>query len=176
MIAILTAILCGLWLVVLFLLDRQYGRAFRQVLSTRWIEPETTSDALRLPAARRALLEALHADDEDRIVLALQMSGETRDPAIVRAVRECLDHQWPGVRAAAISAMEAMRVRDRENRIVTFLDDPDEGLRRAAVRYLLLRGPHPSPLREGHWTGRMPHCGSSSSMLSSRGPATRGPR
>src|SRR4029078_5462571 len=31
-IAILTAALCGLWLIVLFLLDRQYGRAFRQIL------------------------------------------------------------------------------------------------------------------------------------------------
>jgi ATP:ADP antiporter, AAA family len=142
-ISILTAVLCGLWLVALFLLDRQYGRAFRQVLSTRWIEPDVTSDALRLPAARRALLEALRAEDEDRIVLALQLSGDTRDPAIVRAVRECLEHEWPGVRAAATSAMEVMGVPDRENRIVAFLDDPDEGLRRAAVRYLLLRGPTP---------------------------------
>ncbi len=148
-IAILTAVLCGLWIVVLFLLDRQYGRVFRQVLSTRWIEPDTPSEALRLPAARNALLEALRADDEDRIVLALHLSGETRDPAIVRAVRQCLAHEWPGVRAAAVSAMTAMHVPDRENRIVAFLDDPHEGLRRAAVGYLLLRGPNPVAFARG---------------------------
>ena len=143
MIAILTASLCALWIVVLLLLDRQYGRAFKQVLSSRWIEPEIASEALRIPAARRALLEALRADDENRIVLALQLSGVTRDPAIVRAVRECLAHEWPGVRAAAVSAMETMRVPDPENRIAGFLDDPHEGLRRAAVGYLLVRGPKP---------------------------------
>lgn len=142
-IAILTAVLCGAWIVVLYGLDRQYGMEFRQVLSTRWIEPDTPSDALRLPAARRALLEALRAGDEDRIVLALNLSGETRDPAIVQAVRQCLGHEWPDVRAAAVSAMAAMHVPDRENRIVTFLNDPHEGLRRAAVAYLLLRGPDP---------------------------------
>jgi len=139
-IAILTAVLCGAWMVVLYGLDRQYGREFRQVLSTRWIEPDTPSEVLRLPAARRALLEALRAEDEDRIVLALNLSGETRDPALVRAVRQCLVHQWPGVRAAAVSAMAAMHVADRENKIVTFLDDPHEGLRSAAVSYLLRRG------------------------------------
>jgi ATP/ADP translocase/HEAT repeat protein len=153
-IAILTAVLCGVWLIVLFLLDRQYGRAFRQVLSTRWIEPDTTSDALRLPAARRALLEALRAEDEGRIVLALNLSGGTRDPAIVQAVRACLQHEWPAVRAAATSAMEALRVPDRENRIAAFLDDPHEGLRRAAVSYLLLRGPTPVAFARGVLDGK----------------------
>jgi len=148
-IAILTAVLSGAWLIVLFLLDRQYGRAFRQILSTRWIEPDATGEALRLPAARRALLEALRARDEDRIVLALQLSGETHDPEIVEAVRGCLKHEWPAVRAAATSAMEALRVPDRENRIVAFLDDPHEGLRRAAVSYLLLRGPKPVAFARG---------------------------
>lgn len=142
-IAIVTAVLCALWVAVLLVLDRQYGGAFKQVLSTRWIEPETTSDALRLPAARHALLEALRAEDEDRIVLALELSGETRDPAIIRAVRECLGQKWPDVRAAAVSAMTTMHVPDRENRIAGFLDDPHEGLRRAAVTYLLVRGPKP---------------------------------
>jgi HEAT repeat protein len=148
-IAILTAALCGLWLIALFMLDRQYGRAFRQILSTRWIEPDTTSEVLRLPAARRALLEALRAEDEDRIVLALHLSGEIRDPAIVQAVRTCLQHEWPAVRAAATSAMEALHVPDHENRIVAFLDDPHEGLRRAAVSYLLLRGPNPVAFARG---------------------------
>ena len=142
-IAILTAVLCAAWIVVLFLLERQYGRAFKQVLSSRWIGPETASEVLRMPAARRALLEALRADDERRIVLALQLSGATRDPAIVRAVRGCLDSEWPNVRTAAVEAMEAMRVPDPENRIARFLDDPNEGLRRAAVGYLLVQGPEP---------------------------------
>ncbi len=141
-----TAMLCLLWLGMLFLLDRQYGQAFQQVLSSRWIEPETVSHALRLPAARRALLEALRTGDERRIVLALQLSGETRDPEIVRAVRGCLDHEWPGVRAAAVAAMESMGIPDPGNRIAQFLEQPPEGLQRAAIGYGLTRGPEPMQL------------------------------
>ncbi len=141
-----TATLCLVWLGVLFLLDRQYGQAFEQVLSSRWIEPETVSHALRIPAARRALLAALGTGDERRIVLALQLSGEARDPAIVHAVRGCLDHEWPAVRAAAVAAMESMGVPDPSNRIAQFLEQPHEGLQRAAIGYGLTRGPEPMQL------------------------------
>jgi ATP/ADP translocase/HEAT repeat protein len=142
-IVVITAVLSALWIVALVALDRQYGRAFQQVLSTRWIEPDETSDVLRVPAARRTLLAALSAADERGIVFALRLSGQVRDPRIAGAVRECLGHASPDVRAAAVSAMEAMRLDDRENRIEGFLGDSHEGLRRAAVAYLLVRGPDP---------------------------------
>jgi HEAT repeat protein len=142
-IAILTAVLAAAWLGVLFALDRQYGRAFQQILSSRWLDPEDDPEALRIPAARRALIEALHAEDERRLVLALQLSGQVRDARIVQAVRECLTHESPDVRAAAVAAMDSLGVTDHENRIAPFLAEPHEGLRRAAVRYLLVRGPRP---------------------------------
>ena len=138
-----TAGLCALWIGTLFMLDRQYGHAFQLVLSSRWSEPETASDSLRLPAARRALLAALHTDDERHIVLALQLCGQAKDPAIVRAVRECLTHARPGVRAAAVTAMDSMGVPDPDQRIAGFIDDAHEGLQRAAVGYLLTRGAEP---------------------------------
>ncbi len=143
MIATITAVLTVAWIGMLFALDRQYGRAFQQVLSSRWIEPEETPEALRIPAARRALVEALHAEDERRIVLALRLSGEVKDARIVLAVRECLAHGSPDVRAAAVAAMESLGLADRENRIAGFLSEPHEVLRRAAMRHLLVRGPRP---------------------------------
>ncbi len=63
-IAIMTAVLAATWIGVLFALDRQYGRAFQQILSSRWIEPDDAPAAMRIPAARRALIEALRAEDE----------------------------------------------------------------------------------------------------------------
>jgi AAA family ATP:ADP antiporter len=140
-IAIMTAVLTAGWIGVSFALDRQYGRAFRQVLSSRWIEPEDAPDAMRVPAARRALIEALHAEDERSIVLALQLSGQVKDARIAVAVRECLTHESPAVRAAAVDAMESMGLTDHENRIAGLLAEPHEAVRRAAVHYLLVRGP-----------------------------------
>ncbi len=142
-ITIITAVLAAAWIATLFALDGQYGRAFQQILSSRWIEPEDTPEALRTPAASRALLEALQAGDEPRIVLALHLSGQVRDAHIVSAVRGCLGHASPAVRAAAVAAMESMALSDREDRIRGFLTDPDEAPRRAAVRYLLVFGPQP---------------------------------
>ncbi len=142
-VAILTVTLTALWIAMSFALDRHYGRAFQQILSSHWIEPEDAPDAMRLPAARRALLEALQAKDEHRIVLALRLSGQARDARIAQAVRACLAHDSPDVRAAAVDAMESLGLADREGRIEGFLADPHAGLQFAAVRYLLVRGPRP---------------------------------
>jgi ATP/ADP translocase len=140
-VAIVTVVLALAWLVVLFVLNRQQGRAFEQMLSSRWIEPETAPEAIRTPAARKALLQALRADDERRIVLALKLSQAARDSDVAGAVRVCLRHPSPAVRAAAVESMQAMRLHDPEGVIAGFLSEPHEALRRAAVGYLLALGP-----------------------------------
>ena len=141
-IAVLTAALAAVWLVVLLRLDRRYARAFELALSRRWIEPEEAAELMRLPSARRAIWHALHDSDERRVVLALQLAQRTRDRATIAAVRECLDHSSPSVRAAAILALEAVGARDPEARIDALLLDPNEVVRRAAVSYRLTRGPN----------------------------------
>ncbi|MEO5989028.1 MAG: Npt1/Npt2 family nucleotide transporter, partial [Candidatus Eisenbacteria bacterium] len=142
-IVIITGALAAAWIGVLFALDGQYGRAFHQILSSRWIEADDTNQAMRTPAARRTLLAALHADDAPRIVLALHLSGRVKDAEIVAAVRACLDHPSADVRAAAVAAMEFMGLSDSANRIAGFLTDPEEAPRRAAIRYLVLHGARP---------------------------------
>jgi AAA family ATP:ADP antiporter len=143
-IAIVTAVLAAAWIGVLFVLNHQYGHAFKKELSSRWIEPEETPTAMRLPAARRALVEAWNAKDELAIVLALHLSGRVRDSRIVSVVRQSLAHASPAVRAAAVTAMTSMRLTDQASRIAEFLSQPDEDLRRASVNYLLLCGPRPT--------------------------------
>jgi ATP/ADP translocase/HEAT repeat protein len=134
------------WIVVLVVLHRAYGRAFEQTLSSRWLEPDVAEESMRVPSARKALREGLHADDESRIVLALKLSERSGDKEIARAVRGCIRHSSPSVRAAAVEAMEAMRLRDEDGVIRGFITEPHEGLRRAAIRYLLARDPRPADL------------------------------
>ena len=148
-IGIVTAALTAVWIVLLVLQDRHYGRAFQSLLSSRWIEPEDSSDAVRTPAARRVLIEALHAEDERRIVLSLQLSARVRDPKIASEVRRCLAHASPAVRVAAMTAMETLRLADPDHRAESFLSDSSEEVRRTAVRYLMLRGPRPVEFTRG---------------------------
>jgi HEAT repeat protein len=144
------------WLAVLFLLNRQYGRAFHEALSRRWIEPEAAPESMRLPSARKALLEALHSDDERQVLLALKLSQHARDAETGRAVRRCLQSSSPGVRAGAVEAMEALRLPDRELVIEGFLAESHEGLRRAAVGYLLSQGPEPAAFARRLLDGKDP--------------------
>jgi ATP:ADP antiporter, AAA family len=152
-IAILTVTCLALWIVVLFFLNREYGRAFEQTLSTHWLEPDVDEETMRIPSARKALLQGLRADDEPRIILALKLSERSRSKEVSRAVRGCLRHPSPSVRAAAVGAMEAMRLHDEEGIIQGFLGEPHEGLRRATVRYLLALGAQPAVLARGWLDG-----------------------
>jgi len=138
-----TAVLATAWLVVLLRLDKEYGRAFQEMLSSRWIEPEADAETIRLPSVRKALLEALTQQDVRRIVLALRLAERSPDADIGRAVRDCLRHASPVVRAAAIQAMEAKRMPDREGEVEELLRDPEAPVRRAAVGYRLSRSREP---------------------------------
>jgi ATP/ADP translocase/HEAT repeat protein len=138
------AILALIWLFVLFLLSRQYGRAFHEALSRRWIEPDAAPESMRLPSARKALLQALRSDDERQVLLALKLSSYARDAETGHGVRECLRHSSRAVRVAAVQAMEAMGLADPELVIEGFLTESHEGLRRAAISYLLSLGTSPT--------------------------------
>jgi ATP/ADP translocase len=149
----LTLSFVAAWMVVLVFLNREYGRAFEETLSSRWLEPDVAEDSMRIPSARKALLQGLQADDEPRIVLALKLSERSGDREIEGAVRRCLGHASPVVRTAAVGAMEAMRMRDEKGVIQGFVGGTHEGLRRAAVRYLLARGERPAVLARGWLDG-----------------------
>ena len=147
-IAVLTAVVAAVWLVLLRVLDHQYGQAFRQALTNRWIEPEAAADSMRLAGARQAVLQVLRDDHERAIVLALELSEESRDPEILEAVRNVLTHPSPAVRTAAIRAMEATDQPDSDGRIEASLRDDHEAVRRAAVSYLLSRDDSPGELAQ----------------------------
>lgn len=152
-IATLTGAFVAIWIVVLVFLNREYGRSLEQTLSSHWLEPDVAVESMRIPSARKALRQGLHADDEHRIVLALKLSEHSRDRGIALAVRGCLHHPSPSVREAAVEAMDAMRLRDEEGVVRSFLGNPHEGLRRAAVRYLLALAPQPAVLARGWLDG-----------------------
>lgn len=145
-VALATAIAGALWFLVLMRLNRQHARAFEEALTRRWIEPEGATDSMRIPAVRRALLLALRSGEEASILLALRLSTQVRHSAIAQAVRESLRHTSPAVRAAALEAMQALRLRDREGVAEQLLLDPNEPVRRAALQYLLIMSSRPISL------------------------------
>ncbi len=134
----------AVWLAVLFLLNREYGRAFQAALSQRWIEPGSAAESLRTAAAQKALILSLKSDDDRRVVLALGLAAEVKNRSVARAVRETLAHPSPAVRAAAVQTMESLRLRDTGRNIEQYLNEPDEALSAAALRYLITMSPNPT--------------------------------
>src|SRR5262245_46277203 len=142
-IAFVTAILAGLWLAVLIVLDRQYGRAFEKALANRWIEPEEAAESMRIPAARDAVFAALRSDNERRVILALRLSANSNDRRTRRAIRARVRHASPAVRRAAIQALESMGAPDPRGNIERLLEDTNDAVRHAAVSYLVCCGRDP---------------------------------
>jgi AAA family ATP:ADP antiporter len=136
-----TALTAAVWLFVLFHLDRQYGRAFREALSRRSFDPADVPESMAVPAARRALLDALGSGEEARVVAALRFCSLARHPLLARAVRERLGDPSPAVQAAAITAMAEMGLRDTDGRLERLARSPDEDVRRAAVRHIVPLSP-----------------------------------
>lgn len=131
------------WLVVLFFLNRQYGRAFQDALSRRWVEPELAPESLRTPAAEQALLAAIRSGNEPRMITALRLAEEARSRAVASGVRSALTHSSNSVRAAAIRTAESLRLRDVARTIEALESDPDEGVSGAALRYGLAMSRNP---------------------------------
>jgi ATP/ADP translocase/HEAT repeat protein len=148
-IAVGTGVIAVIWLMVLLRLNRDYGRAFKQVLSSRWLAPEEAPDALRIPAARKALIAALGGEDERGVVLALGLCEGVHDSAIGRAIYQCLRHRSPVVVAAAIEVMESMRLADPEGVVEGLLKGPNDRVRGAAVRYRLALASDPTEFARG---------------------------
>ena len=138
-----TGVLAVVWLIVLLVLDRHYGRAFRDALSRRFLAPESAPESLRLPSSRRALHAALGSENDGEVLLALKLVPSLGDAKTTLAIGACLRHPSAKVRAAAVDAMTAMRLPDPERVIAGFLTDSDDDVRRAAIGYLLSRGEAP---------------------------------
>jgi len=140
----LTVFVGAIWIVVQIRLKQEYTRAFRDSLSGRWVEPEAAFRSLRNPAVRQALIETLKSDDERQVVTALDLcrGGSYLDTNL--AVKACLRHRSPKVRAAAVRTMDVVGIQDSDGVIRSFLSEADEELRRAAVEYLMSRGPDPT--------------------------------
>src|SRR5687767_1093568 len=139
----------GVWLVLLFVLNRQYGHSFQTALSQSWIDRDAVPEALNTPAAKRALIGALRSDDEHRIVLALRLSAEVRSRTVGRAAREALGHPSPAVQAAAIQTMEALRLRDLRGIIERLVANQNEAVSSAAIRYMLTMSKNPAAFARG---------------------------
>src|SRR5262249_36688551 len=80
------------------------------------------------------------------IITALKLCRRFEDRRLAQAVRACLRHPSPAVRAAAVEAMETAGLSDPRNLIEGFLMEPPQNLRRAAVSYMLPRGRRPLEL------------------------------
>src|SRR5262245_25300480 len=152
-IALVTAILSGLWLVVLLGLNRSYARAFREALSARWLGRDMEPETRQLPETRSAIAQAIQGSDERRILAALEWCAHAPDSSLRGVVYERLRHPSVAVRAAAVEALHAMRGRDPEGLIESFLAESHEGLRRAAVAYLVARAPNADLLAKRWFEG-----------------------
>ena len=142
-ITIVTGALAALWLIVLFVLNRQYGRAFHEALSRRWIESRRGSRVHASPLVAESAPLSSRPTTSARSSWPSSSASMRADAATAQAVRGCLVHRSPQVQGRRRERDDRDGAPDRERVISGFLAEPHEGLRRAAVRYLLSRREQP---------------------------------
>lgn len=147
--AALTAVIAVVWILVQFGLHREYTRSFRDSLARRWVDPGEGGESLRMPAVRRALVEAMQSGNDRQVVVALEFCRGGSYEDTDQAVRGCLGHSSPHVRAAAVQTMAALSMGDPDGVIRSFLIEKDDQLRRAAVEYLVSQGGDPTSFIRG---------------------------
>lgn len=151
--AALTAVVAGVWILVQLGLHREYTRSFRDSLARRWVDPGEGGQSLRMPAVRRALVEAMQSGNDRQVVAALEFCRAGSYEDTDQAVRGCLGHSSPHVRAAAVQTMIALAMDDPDGVTRSFLHENDEQLRRAAVEYLMSQGEDPTSFIRGLLAG-----------------------
>lgn len=94
--------------------------------------------------ARSDLLLRLESDDPRIRFSALEMIGKIapalREVLAVQPILRSLEDPSPTIRRAAVSALTAFNHAEMDRKLISYLSDPDEGVRTAAARGLRRRG------------------------------------
>ncbi len=146
-ITLVTLVLLAAWLVLAFLMRREYVNSFRLALSRREIDLAGLTVCIDDASAVKVLVDALGSDKLREVIYALDMLQGVRSSQLAEAVRPLLAHSSTEVRRRSLEVLclngdpgDALRARK-------YLADPDLGVRVAAVACVVAHDPQENRTR-----------------------------
>jgi AAA family ATP:ADP antiporter len=126
------------WLVLTYLLRREYVRTFRASLARRDIDVAALTADVQDPQSLSVLRQVLTSSDEKQILYALELLRGSDDEGLVEPVERLTKHESPEIRAAAIRLLCSYAHPPSLERVSDLITDPNP-LVRAEGLLLLYR-------------------------------------
>jgi HEAT repeat protein len=135
-VAVVTLVLILVWLVMAFLMRREYVNSFRKAVTRREIDLSALTVKIDDRSAFNVLTASLGSANTREVVYALDMLRDAASPSLAPALRPLVDHPESGVRRRTLDLLRVSGDRDDGNLARPMLADPDLEVRVAAVACL----------------------------------------
>jgi ATP/ADP translocase len=132
-IAMVTLVLLGIWLTLAFMMRREYVNSFRLALARREIDLSALTLRMDDASTVKVLVDALDSGNLKETTYALDMLQGVRSPRLLEPVRPLLEHSSAEIRKRALEVVCLNGEAADGERAIILLDDPDPGVREAAV-------------------------------------------
>lgn len=129
----LSAVLCGGWLVLVFALRPGYLRSLQDNLKARRLNLESERYRVRDRSTNDVLVSALESGDAREVLNALELLPHVENLELHERVAPLLEHEIPAIRIAALKYYKRRESVQQANAIFRRFEDPDPGVRAAAV-------------------------------------------
>ncbi|MFQ6115419.1 MAG: Npt1/Npt2 family nucleotide transporter, partial [bacterium] len=136
-ISLLSLFLVGIWIVLALATRRVYVDSFRQALTKRRIDTDLLTTPIKDEATINSLIVALASRNERQVVYALQLLESAEGVDLVPPLRPLLQHSSAEIRLHTLRLLMKFGNDGLLAEVKGNLYDPDQDVRREAVRYYI---------------------------------------
>jgi AAA family ATP:ADP antiporter len=129
--------LIGIWLLISWLIYKEYVNSFRQAIAHRQIDAGAINVAIKDDQTVRVLLKNLNSSNERHIVYALQLLESVDGIELTSHLSKLLRHSSDEVREKTLKLLNEQENISLKKQIEPLLADKSETVRREAVRYFV---------------------------------------
>ncbi|UCD17579.1 MAG: hypothetical protein JSV44_01370, partial [Candidatus Zixiibacteriota bacterium] len=126
------------WLILVFLMRKEYVNSFRNALEKRQLDPAEIKMHLNDTSTVNILIASLGSPNERQVTYALDLLKSVRDVELIWPVRPLLKHTSAEIRLKALEIMQIHGDDSISGDVTELLNDDDLDIRRKAVRFLCL--------------------------------------
>ncbi|MFH1374023.1 MAG: Npt1/Npt2 family nucleotide transporter [bacterium] len=140
-ISLVVIALLAVWLVLVFMMRREYINSFRNAIIRRTIDLSELTVPINDTGTVNALIASLGSINERQVVYALEMLVSVRDVELMWPVRPLLVHASSVVRCKALQLLQSHGDSSLLGEVEKLLADEDPQVRREAVHFIHLHSP-----------------------------------
>ncbi len=146
--------LIGIWLLLAFMMRKEYVNTFRRALERREIDLSEIRTTVNEQSTVNTLIVALASENDRQVVYALDMLKGVKEVDLTHPVIPLLEHPSAEVRTKAIEVLHSQEAGSLLSQVKGMLEDPALEVRREALHYLYL---HTEGEHSGFWNVHLHH-------------------